>query len=73
MTHEHQPFRDAVKARFHYCSPFRLGVAVGEAGAVLLCPYKPNSRGEYLYLQGLACGQQGSHSVKPKLPKECRE
>ena len=36
----YQPFRDAMRRKHGYCGPYRLGIAIGEAGEALPCPYE---------------------------------
>lgn len=48
------------------CSPFRLGIAVGEAGANLPGPYAPGSRAAANYRDGFAWGRQ--RMLKPHPP-----
>lgn len=35
----YRPFRDAMRKKHGYCGPYRLGIAVGEAGEDLPNPY----------------------------------
>lgn len=55
---EYQPFVDAVRAIWFHCTPYRLGVAIGEAGATLPCPYPRGSRGALNFLDGVRWGVQ---------------
>jgi hypothetical protein len=48
------------------CSPFRLGVAVGAAGADLPPPYAPGSRAARSYRAGVEWGRQ--RMLRPRPP-----
>jgi hypothetical protein len=54
---EYDVFRAAVRRKRWMVTPFRLGMAVGDAGADLPSPYPPGSRGTNCYLSGLAHGR----------------
>jgi hypothetical protein len=53
----HEKYVLQVRAEGRTATPYRLGVAVGAAGDNLPSPYKPGSRGEYSYLDGLEYGR----------------
>lgn len=36
---DYEPYRDVMRRRHGYCGPYRLGIAIGEAGVRLDCPY----------------------------------
>lgn len=45
MTDLYEPFRAEMRRRHGYCGPYRLGIAIGEAGSDLTSPrgYTPRS------------------------------
>jgi hypothetical protein len=49
--------RTAARKRFSFCSPFRLGIAVGEAGEDLPAPYPANSAAAARYDAGVDVGR----------------
>jgi hypothetical protein len=53
----HEKYVEQVRADGYSASPYRLGQRVGLAGDNLPSPYKPGSRGEYLYLEGMEYGR----------------
>lgn len=52
-----EPYRQAVKLRFGRVTAWRLGAAVGEAGATLPNPYPTPGHLSSLYSSGLSYGQ----------------
>jgi len=55
---EFDPHREAIRARWHRVTPFRLGYEVGARGEDLPNPYAPGSLGAGCYHQGLKAGRQ---------------
>lgn len=53
----HEKYVTQVRAEWRYCSPYRLGLAVGAAGDNLPSPYAPGSRGDSNYLNGVKYGR----------------
>lgn len=53
----HEKYVNQVRAEGRYCSPYRLGLAVGAAGDNLPSPYAPGSRADHNYLDGVAYGR----------------
>lgn len=58
----HMRYIAEVKKRFNRCTPYRLGVAVGEALASVKCPYASGSRAEKNYFEGVFHGKRFSKS-----------
>jgi hypothetical protein len=50
-------YRTEARRRFSFCSPFRLGIAVGEAGVELPTPYSPGSKAADNYDAGVQVGR----------------
>lgn len=53
----HEKYVSQVRAEGRWCSPFRLGNAVGAAGDSLPSPYPPGSKSDHSYLDGLEYGR----------------
>lgn len=54
---------EAARAEFGRSSPLRVGIILGRTWGSFPCPYKPGSRGQYLFNEGFA------HSVRKRLAK----
>lgn len=52
----HAPLRAAKRDRWGYCGPYRLGIAVGEAGDYIPPPPHYQKHAALLYHQGLIIG-----------------
>lgn len=50
-------YRDEIRAKGMTATPFRLGIAVGYAGAGLPSPYPKGAKGDQLYRDGLEFGR----------------
>lgn len=55
----HEKYAAIARAKGQTCTPYRLGIAVGEAGDNLPSPYVPGTRGDSGYLAGVEHGQAG--------------
>jgi hypothetical protein len=54
----YQKHVETVHTRFKFCSPYRLGIAVGESEEDLPSPYSHESHADALYLSGKRCGEE---------------
>lgn len=54
----YEPYRSTMRMQHGYCGPYRLGIAVGQAGADLPGPYAAGTRGEKNYLEGVRYGRE---------------
>lgn len=59
LPEAYKKYRDQMHERHGYCGPYRLGVAVGEAGDDLPSPYEPGSKADNTYINGLEYGRLG--------------
>lgn len=54
---DYEPYREVMRQRYGYCGPYRLGIAIGEAGAALNNPYSEPAASRQFW-QGVMVGQE---------------
>lgn len=54
----HEKYAAIARSKGQTCTPYRLGIAVGEAGDDLPSPYRAGSRGESCYHAGINEGRR---------------
>jgi hypothetical protein len=66
----YEKHRATMRARHGYVSPFRLGIAVGEAGENLPPPYARGSRGFKNFQDGVVAGRQNRERLMASIPSD---